>query len=224
MNYTFQYGPVLERLPYLIEGAFVSLQIAFLAFWGGALIGLFGALGKTMGGPVVRRLVGAYVIFFTNTPALVQIYFLFYALPDLGVLLPPFTAVLIGLTLNAGAYLTEIQRAGFLSVRRTEIDAGEALGMNSLQLLRYVIVPHIAQTLFAPLSNFFIWMVLGSSIAAVFGVEELTGRAINISTSNMRTIEAFTLTAAIYVLLTIIASALLAAVGRYAFRVKAKVF
>jgi len=51
MNYTFQYGPVLERLPYLIEGALVSLQIAFFSFWGGALIGLFGALAKTMGGP-----------------------------------------------------------------------------------------------------------------------------------------------------------------------------
>jgi polar amino acid transport system permease protein len=85
-------------------------------------------------------------------------------------------------------------------------------------------VPHIAKTIFAPLSNFFIWMVLGSSIAAVFGVEELTGRAINVSTSNMRTIEVFTTTAAIYVALTIFASAFLALLGRYQFRVKVKVF
>jgi polar amino acid transport system permease protein len=224
MNYTFQYGQVLDRLPYLLEGALVSLQIAFLTFWGGALIGLFGALGKTSGGPLTRRLVNAYVVFFTNTPALVQIYFLFFALPDFGILLPPMTAVLIGLTLNAGAYLTEIQRAGIASVRRTELEAAETLGMSRLQAVRYVIAPHIAKTIFAPLSNFFIWMVLGSSIAAVFGVEELTGRAINVSTSNLRTIEVFTLTAAIYVVLTILASAFLALVGRYQFRVKVKVF
>jgi polar amino acid transport system permease protein len=224
MNYTFQYGQVIDRLPYLLEGALVSLQIAFLTFWGGALIGLFGALGKTSGGRWTRGIVNGYVVFFTNTPALVQIYFLFYALPDFGILLSPMTAVLIGLTLNAGAYLTEIQRAGFASVRRAEIEAAETLGMSRLQSLRYVIVPHIAKTIFAPLSNFFIWMVLGSSIAAVFGVEELTGRAINVSTSNMRTIEVFTTTAAIYVALTIFASAFLALVGRYQFRVKVKVF
>src|SRR5215208_4457021 len=116
MNYTFQYGQVIDRLPYLLEGAIVSLQIAFLTFWGGALIGLFGALGKTSGGTWTRRIINTYVVFFTNTPALVQIYFLFFALPDLGILLSPITAVLIGLTLNAGAYLSEIQRAGFASV------------------------------------------------------------------------------------------------------------
>ena len=79
-------------------------------------------------------------------------------------------------------------RAGFLSVRRTEIEAAETLGMSRLQSVRYVILPHIAKTLFAPLANFFVWiLVLGSSMAAVFGVEELTGRAINISTENLRT-------------------------------------
>jgi polar amino acid transport system permease protein len=98
------------------------------------------------------------------------------------------------------------------------------LGMSHTQTLRYVILPHIAKTLFAPLSNFFIWMVLGSSMAAIFGVEELTGRAINISTSNMRTIETFSVTAVIYILLTIIASAALALVGRWAFRVTARIF
>ena len=202
----------------------MTLEIALVAFWGGAVIGLFGALGKSFGPAWVRRLVDVYVVAFTNTPALVQIFFLVYALPEAGILLPPMTAVLIGLTLNSGAYLTEIQRAGFLSVRRTEIEAAETLGMSRLQSLRYVILPHIAKTLFAPLANFFVWIVLGSSMAALFGVEELTGRAINISTENLRTIETFTLTAGLYVGLTVIASAMLALVGRYAFRVRARLF
>lgn len=224
MDYTFQFSVVLEELPYLLGGAWVTLQIAFFTFWCGAFIGIFGAIAKVYGGGISRRVANAYVVAITNTPALVQIFLLYYALPEAGILLGPMTCVLIGLTLNAGAYLTEILRAGVISVRRSEIEAGMTLGMSGLQILRYVMLPHIAKTIYAPLSNFFIWLVLGSSLAALFGVEELTGRAINISTVNLRSIETFTVVAAIYVVLTVVASTSLALVGRYAFRVKAKVF
>lgn len=224
MTYTFQWGEALKHLPYLLEGAWLSLVLGFLGFWGGAVIGLFGAVGKVYGGRLIYRIVDLYVVFFTNTPALVQIFFLFYALPEVGILLPPFTAVLIGLVVNSGAYLTEIQRAGFTSVRQSEIEAAEVLGMSLAQIVRYVIAPHIAKTLFAPLSSFYIWLVLGTSMASIFGVEELTGRAINISTTNFRTIEVFSVTALIYIAITILASALLALIGRYAFRVRAKIF
>ena len=224
MDYTFQFAAVFEELPYLLGGALVTLQIAFASFWGGAVIGLFGALAKVYGGNVARRIASGYVVAVTNTPALVQIFLLYYALPDVGILLEPMTAVLIGLVLNAGAYLTEILRAGVLSVRRAEIEAATTLGMSWLQTVRYVMLPHIAKTIYAPLSNFFVWLVLGSSLAALFGVEELTGRAINISTANLRSIETFAVVAVIYVGLTVIASTSLALVGRWAFRVKAKVF
>lgn len=224
MNYTFQYSVVFQQLPYLIGGAIVTLEVAFLSFWLGAVIGLAGAVAKLRGGRILRGVVGAYVTFFTNTPVLVQIFFLFYALPDVGIVLDPFTAVVIGITINTGAYMTEILRGGILSVRRTEIETAEVLGMSHWQTLRYVILPHIAKTLFAPLSNFFIWLVLGSSIASIFGVEELTGRAINISTQNLRTIETYSVIAVIYILLTIIASGALALVGRWAFRVRARIF
>ena len=223
MDYTFQFGVVTKHLPYLIGGAWLSLLLAFLAFWAGAVIGLLGAMGKTFGGRVVYRVIDVYVVFFTNTPALVQIYVIFYGLPDIGIVLSPFNSVLLGLTLNCGAYLTEIQRAGFQSVRREELEAAETLGMSLWQTVRYVIAPHIAKTLYAPLSNFYIWIVLGSSMAGIFAVEELTGRAINVSSSTFRTIEVFTYTAGIYVVLTVVASALLALIGRHAFRVKARI-
>ena len=224
MDYAFQFSEVFDELPYLLGGAAITLQIAFVTFWAGAFVGIFGALAKVYGGPLSSRIVNGYVVFFTNTPALVQIFLLYYALPDAGVLLSSMTAVLIGLTLNSGAYLTEILRAGVISVRRSEMEAATALGMSRLQLLRYVMLPHIAKTIYAPLSNFFIWLVLGSSLAALFGVEELTGRAINISTSNLRSIETFIVVAGIYIVITVIASSSLALVGRWAFRVKAKVF
>lgn len=220
MNYTFQFSVVFKELPYLLGGALITLQMAFIIFWCAAVIGLFGAMGKTFGGPVTKRAINIYVSFFTNTPAFVQIYFLFNGLPDLGIFLSPFAAAVIGLTINSGAYLTEIQRAGFASVRRAELEAAEVLGMSRLQSLRYVILPHIMRTIYPPLANFFIWVLLGTSMASIIGVEELTGRAINVSTTSLRSIEVFTVVAGIYIVLTLIASLVLYAVGRFFFRVR----
>jgi polar amino acid transport system permease protein len=153
----------------------------------------------------------------------VQVYFLFFLLPDAGIILTPFMAMLIGMTINAGAYLTEIQRAGFLSVRPGELEAAETLGMSMLQQVRYVILPHVMRTLFAPLSNHYILMVLGTSMGAVFGVEELTGRAYSVNAETFRSIEIFSMVGLIYVTITVLASALLAVLGRVLFRVRMKV-
>jgi polar amino acid transport system permease protein len=224
MNYTFQFGEAFKEFPLLLSGAVLTMQLAFLSFWGGAIIGLAGATAKIYGGKFTRKLAGWYVTFFTNTPALLQIYFIYYGLPEFGILLPSFSSVLLGLTLNAGAYLTEIQRAGFISVRRTELEAAETLGMSLAQQLRFVIVPHIAKTIYPPLANFFILLVLGSSIAAIFTIDELTGVAINVSTANYRWLEMFIVVAAMYIVITFIASFLLAMIGRYAFRVKVNMF
>ncbi len=223
LNYTLQYGQIWPFLPYLLEGALVSFWISLLAFGGGLVIGLLGAFGRLFGGRVVSGLIYAYYIFFTNTPQLVQIFFLFYGLAEFGLLLSPFTAVWLGLTLNAGAYLIEIQRAGFLSTRRSELEAAEVLGMSRWQSLRYVIVPHIARVLFPPLSNQYIIVVMGSSMGAIFGLEELTGRAVNINGQTFRSIEVFSLTAVIYLGVTFLATAVLALLGRSFLRVRMRV-
>ncbi len=223
MSYTLQFGQVWGYLPYLAAGAWLSLQIAFLAFVGGMVLGLLGAMGKSFGPAWVKKIIQGYVVFFMNTPQLVQIYFLYFALPDAGILLSSYEAVLIGMTLNAGAYLTEIQRAGFESVHRNEMDAAETLGMSRWQSVRYVILPHIMRVLFPPLSNHYILMTLGTSMAAIFGVEELTGRAFNINAETFRSIEVFSLTAGLYVIITLIASAALALLGRHLFRARMRI-
>lgn len=220
MSYTLQYGQIWPFLPRLLEGAVVSLQIAVLAFCGGLLIGTACAAIRSFGPRWLSRVVGLYVVFFTNTPQLVQIYFLYFALPDMGILLSSFAAVVIGMTLNAGAYLTEIQRAGFESRRASEMEAAEVMGFTRLQQIRYVILPHVARVLFPPLSNQFIIVTLGTSMAAVFGVEELTGEAFNINSQTFRSIEVFTVTAGIYVVLTLAASLALAFIGRALFRAR----
>jgi polar amino acid transport system permease protein len=128
------------------------------------------------------------------------------------------------MTLNAGAYLTQIQRTGFASVHRAEIEAAETLGFSKLQSVRYVILPHIMRTLFPPLSNLYILMTLGTSMAAVFGVEELTGRAFNVNSETFRSIEVFSLTAVAYIVITFAATFVLATTGRKLFRARMKVF
>jgi polar amino acid transport system permease protein len=223
MSYTLQFGQVWPYLPYLAAGALVSLWLAFLAFLGGMVLGLLGAMAKTFGPDWLQRVVHGYVVFFTNAPQLVQIYFLYFALPDAGILLSSYQAVLVGMTLNAAAYLTEIQRAGFLSVHRQELEAAETLGMSRLQSVLYVILPHIMRVLFPPLSNQYILMTLGSSMAAIFGVEELTGRAFNVNSQTFRSIEVFTVAAGFYIALTLIASIVLALVGRYLFRARMRI-
>ena len=221
MSYQFDFAPAFESLPYLVQGAGLTIAIAFTSFWLGAVIGLFGALGKTHGGVGLRRVINGYVVFMTNTPALVQVYFVFYGLPAAGITLSPLVAVLIGLVLNSGAYLTEIIRAGVSSVRKPDLEAAEVLGLTRAQSVRYVVIPHVLHTVYGPLVNFFVLLVLGSSMGALFGVEELTGRAINVSTTNLRTIETFSLVALIYVGLTLFAQLALNAFGRTTFRVRA---
>ena len=205
MGYTLIYSQVTEYIPYLLAGAWISLQIVILAFSGGMFFGLILASIKTFGNLTLRRIVIFYVTFFTNTPQLVQIYFLFFALPEIGILLSPFVAVLIGMTLNAAAYMCEIQRAGFLSIRQNELDAARTMSFSIVQQVRFVILPHIMKVLFPPLSNHYILMTLGTSMAAIFGVEELTGRAFNINSETFRSVEIFSITALIYIIITFIA-------------------
>jgi polar amino acid transport system permease protein len=225
VNYNFQYGIVWDNFGALLEGAWLTFQLGVLAFTGGALIGLVCAAIKTFGPKPLRLIVDVYVVFITNTPALIQIYFLYFGLPEVGIRWSSELCVLIGLVLNAGAYLTMILRAGFLSVRRAELEAGATIGMSIIQQIRYIIIPHIAKSIYPAFANFFIViLVMGTSIGAVIGVDELTGQAINLSTVNYRWLEYFSVIAVMYVVLTFVASIGLALLGRWAFRVKARIF
>ena len=223
LDYTFQYGQIWPYLPRLIDGAFLALEIAFLSFCGGLLVGTVNASLLSFGPKWVARPIKAFVVSFTNTPQLVQIYFLYFALPDAGVLLSSYAAVLIGMTLNAGAYLTEIQRAGFSTRRQSEMEAAIVLGFSRWQQIRYVILPHIARVLFPPLSTHYIIMTLGTSMAAIFGVEELTGQALNINSMTFRSLEIFSVVAGLYIVITLLASLALGLLGSVMFRTKLRV-
>jgi polar amino acid transport system permease protein len=224
MDYTFQWGVAFRYLPDLLGGAWVTFHLTFIGFWTGLIIAVFLAVGQVYGGRGLQRAISAYVVFFTNTPSLVTAFFIFYGLPEVGIIWSPYVCVLVNLILNAAAFLTDVIRGGVASVRQAEMEAAETLGFSLLQKVHYVIVPHIAKVLYAPISNLYIVFILGSALAAIFGVEELTGTAFNIASDTFRTIEIYTLAAGIYVAMTVVASAILALVGHWAFRVKAKIF
>lgn len=224
MSYTLQYGQVWGYVPYLLAGAVLTLQLAAISFLAGALIGLLCASVLSFGPRAARIVVRVYCTIFLNTPLLVQVFFIFFVLPEAGILLSPFTACAIGMSLNAGAYMAEIERAEFASLRRAELDAAGTLGFALPQTIWFVIVPHIVRALFPPLSNQFIIQIMTTSLAAIFAVEELTGRTYNVNAETFRTLEIFSILAVIYVALTIVASALLVFAGRRLFRVRASVF
>jgi len=224
LNYTFQFGVVLSRWPEFLQGSAITLELALAGFWLGAPFALMLAAVKTSGPRWARRLAGAYVTFLTNTPVLIHVWFLYYGLPDLGILLNKYAAVIIGLTAATSAYGCEIMRAGFISVHRSQIEAAETLGFSRLEIIWYVIVPHIVRTIYPALANYFIVLTLSTSMAMILGVNELLGSALDVASENYRHIESLSVAAALYVIITFIASLSLALVGRWAFRVKAKIF
>jgi polar amino acid transport system permease protein len=180
-------------------------------------------MARLKGGVVASRLAGLWVTLTTNSPLFVVLFFLFNGLPEWGILLSPIAATLIAFIAISSGYLAEIQRGGIQSVHRAELDAAETLGMSRMQTLRFVITPHVVKTTYPALSNFFIFTMLGTSMASLVGVNELTGRAIEVSSRNFRSIEVFTVVALTYVALSILASISLALAGRIFFRVKARI-
>ena len=224
MDYTFQFNVVLARWPELLAGSLLTLELALIGFWLGAPLALALAAIRTSGPRWAKVIAGGYVTFITNTPVLIHLFFMYYGLPEVGVRLDKHVAVVIALTVATSAYACEIMRAGFLSVRKTEIEAAETLGFSRLQQLGYVIVPHIVKTIYPALANYFIVLTLSTSMAMIVGVNELLGTAYNIASENYRNLEAAAVAGGAYIIITFIASLSLALVGRWAFRVKAKVF
>jgi len=224
MAYSIHFDQVLPFVPYLLGGAWVTIQLASCAFIGGTLLGLILAVGVTYGGRKLRVGTEWYLSFFQNTPQLVTILLLFFGLGELRLFISPFWASAVGLMLAEAAYLAQIFRTGFRSVHRAEIEAAETLGIPRPKVIRYVILPHLLKVLFPPLANQFVLSTLYTSIGSLIGVEELTGRALNVESQTFRSLEVFVIVAFAYFMLTVIATGILYGLGRWLFRVDAKIF
>lgn len=161
-------------LPLLAKGAVTTVELSLLSMSLAIALGLVLALMRLYGPLPVYSLATIYVEFIRGSPLLIQLFFIFYGLPALGVKLQPFTAAVLGLALNYGAYEAEVYRAGIQSVPHAQMEAALALGMTRWQALRHVIIPQAARVVLPPTTNDFIALLKDSSLVSVITMVELT--------------------------------------------------
>lgn len=157
----------------LYAGLQFTVPLAILSFVLGLALGILVALIRLYGPKPLKWVADFYVWVIRGTPLLVQLFFIFYGLPNAGITLDAFPAALIGFTLNVGAYSSEIVRGAILSVAKGQWNAAASLGMNRRQTLRWVIIPQSIFVSIPPLSNTFISLIKDTSLAAVITVPEM---------------------------------------------------
>jgi polar amino acid transport system permease protein len=203
MGYTFQWGTVLVHMPDLLAGAWLTILLSAQAMVGGLLIGVVGAVIRRYGARPLAFLVACYVEFIRNTPLLVQLFFVFFALPFMGMRLDPNSAALLALTINLGAYATEIVRAGLEAVPNGQIEAGRALGLKRLQIIRFLVIFPAIKAVYPALTSQFILLLLGTSIVSAISAEDLTGVANTLNSRTFRSFEIYTIVAGMYVVIAL---------------------
>ena len=174
MPFPFDISLIIDSLPLLGIGAMVTIEITAVAVALGTLIGLFVGIAELSRYWYFRIPSKIYVDFIRGTPLLVQIFIIYFALPIiLGVRVEPFVAAVAACSINSGAYVAEIFRAGIQSIDKGQMEAGECVGMTYLQIIRRIVLPQALRIAFPPLSNSLIAMVKDTSLAANITVTEM---------------------------------------------------
>jgi polar amino acid transport system permease protein len=207
MTYEFDFPAVMAYWPLLLEGIWTTLRLTFFCTVFGILIGAICAIIRTGGPAWARWMVGLYVEFIRNTPLLIQAYFLIFGIASMGVRLPILAGAVIALTVNIGAYTTEIVRAGIESINRGQLEAAECLGLSRFQTYIYVIIRPALERVYPALSSQYVLMMLASSILSSVGVEELFGISNRIQSDTYRNFEVFVVLGVLYLILAIVVRA-----------------
>lgn len=163
--------------PMILNGIQYTIPLTLISFVCGLVIALLTALARLSASKILAGIARVYVSAIRGTPLLVQLFIIFYGLPDLGIVLDPFPSAAIAFSLNVGAYASEIIRASVLSVPKGQWEAGYAIGMTHRQALVRIILPQAARVSIPPLSNTFISLVKDTSLASLILVTELFRKA-----------------------------------------------
>ncbi|MBZ0123002.1 MAG: glutamine ABC transporter permease GlnP [Roseovarius sp.] len=194
---------VVDSLPELLEGAKTTIYITIVGLIGGLALGTIAGMMRAYGGRVLNAIAFAYIELIRGTPIVVQVMFLYFALPVLANLrIDPMSAAVLAIIVNAGAYIAEIVRGAFLSIGRGLTEAGLAIGLPHWKVLTYIVGPLAFRRLIPPLGNQFIVSLKDTSLFIVIGVGELTRTGQEIMASNFRAVEIWTAVAAIYLVMT----------------------
>ncbi|WP_395316404.1 glutamine ABC transporter permease GlnP [Variovorax sp. UC74_104] len=198
----FDWSVIAGALPALLKGAQLTVLITVAGLAGGTLLGVLFGLMRAYGNNLVASIGFAYVGLVRGTPIVVQVMFIYFALPGLlGVRVDPMTAAIASIVINSGAYIAEIVRGAFLSVPRGLSEAGLAMGLPRWRVLAFVVGPVAFRRMTPALGNQFIVSLKDTSLFIVIGVGELTRQGQEIMAANFRAIEIWSAVAAIYLLL-----------------------
>ncbi len=199
MNLDF--SVVLTKIPILLEGCVVTLQISFFALLLGMIFGIAGALCRISANRALNSLAFMYVWVIRGTPVMVQLFILYFGLPQLGIKLPSMVAGVLGLAINTGAYVTEIIRAGIQAVDKGQMEAALSVGMSFRQAMVRIIGPQATKICIPPLVNQFIMTLKNSSIASLVTITELFRTGEQIIYTTFRSFEVYMAVAVLYLLM-----------------------
>jgi His/Glu/Gln/Arg/opine family amino acid ABC transporter permease subunit len=198
MSYSFHFGPIWDNLDRLLSGLALGLGLAIVSIAIGAVLGLVFAFASGGVRPL-RIAVAAYVTLIRNTPILIIVLIVYFGLPKLGIRLGKIESFILSLSLYATAYLTEVFRAGLVSVPPGVIDAARAIGLHRFQVARFVIFPILLRNALPALGSTFISLFKDTSIAATIAIPELTFEARKINVETFRVIETWLVATVLYV-------------------------
>ncbi len=191
MNYTLDFTPVIDGLPSLLLGCLGTLLLAICGMLLAIVIGIGGVALRDSRHKLARWLVISFVELIRNTPFLVQIFFLYFALPLAGVRLDPTPTAIIALGINGGAYAIEIIRGGVQSISKGQMEAGLALGLHKAQVFRLIILKPALRAIYPSLTSQFVLLTLSTSIASAISAYELTSVSQRIESESFRSFEVY---------------------------------
>lgn len=199
----FDWSVIVDAMPSLLGGARLTILIALAGLAGGLVVGFIAGLMRAYGNALLNGIAFAYIELIRGTPIVVQVMFIYFALPVLAeIRINPMTAAITAIVVNAGAYIAEIVRGSFLSVHKGLKEAGLALGLPMWKVLLYVIGPVAFRRMIPPLGNQFIVSLKDTSLFIVIGVGELTRQGQEIMAANFRAVEIWTAVAILYLIMT----------------------
>lgn len=216
MSYGLDFGWLQDALGAIARGASMTIMLIAVTTVFGTGISVILAAGRRSANRMLRQAITAYVELIRNTPFLVQLFFIFFGLPSLGIRLDPISAAILAMTLNMAAYTTEIVGAGLDAVSTGQKEAALALGLRPRQVFVKIVLPQALQIIFPALTSQIIIMMLESAVVSQISVSELTYEGDILQARTFRAFETYFIITLVYLALSIGLRRLLIGIGRAA--------
>lgn len=213
MGYALDFGWLKDAVFLIANGAAMTMFLIAVSAVAGTVLSILGAAARRSRHAVLRQLVGGYVELVRNTPFLVQLFFIFFGLPSIGIRLDPVVAAILAMTLNMTAYTTEIVGAGLDAVHKGQREAALALGLKPRQVFFKIVLPQALKVIYPALTSQIVIMMLESAVVSQIAVRELTYEADMLQARTFRAFETYFVVTLVYLGMSIGLRRLLVAGG-----------